>query len=58
MNFSSFGLKNEIIRAVDQLGFEHATQIQEKAIPRMLTGDTDVIGLAQTGTGKTAAYGL
>jgi ATP-dependent RNA helicase DeaD len=58
MNFSSFGLKNEIIRAIDQLGFEHATQIQEKAIPRMLTGDTDVIGLAQTGTGKTAAYGL
>ena len=58
MNFSSFGLKNEIIRAVVQLGFEHATQIQEKAIPRMLTGDTDVIGLAQTGTGKTAAFGL
>jgi len=58
MNFSSFGLKNEIIRAIDQLGFEQATQIQEKAIPRMLTGDTDVIGLAQTGTGKTAAFGL
>ena len=58
MNFSSFGLKHEIIRAIDQLGFEHATQIQEKAIPRMLTGDTDVIGLAQTGTGKTAAFGL
>jgi ATP-dependent RNA helicase DeaD len=58
MNFSSFGLKHEIIRAIDQLGFEHATQIQVKAIPRMLTGDTDVIGLAQTGTGKTAAFGL
>jgi ATP-dependent RNA helicase DeaD len=58
MNLSSFGLKHEIIRAIDQLGFEHATQIQEKAIPRMLTGDTDVIGLAQTGTGKTAAFGL
>ncbi|MDH3957195.1 MAG: DEAD/DEAH box helicase, partial [Desulfobacteraceae bacterium] len=58
MNFSSFGLKHEIIRAIDQLGFEHATQIQEKAIPRMLTGDTDIIGLAQTGTGKTAAFGL
>lgn len=58
MNFSSFGLKHEIIRAIDQLGFEHATRIQEKVIPRMLTGDTDVIGLAQTGTGKTAAYGL
>jgi len=58
MNFASFGLKHDIIRAIDQLGFEHATRIQEKAIPRMLSGDTDVIGLAQTGTGKTAAYGL
>jgi ATP-dependent RNA helicase DeaD len=58
MKFSSFGLKHEIIRAIDQLGFEHATQIQEKTIPRMLTGDTDIIGLAQTGTGKTAAFGL
>ena len=58
MKFSSFGLKHEIIRAIEQIGFEHATQIQEKAIPRLLTGDTDVIGLAQTGTGKTAAFGL
>ena len=58
MNFSSFGLKNEIFRAIDSLGFEHATPIQEKAIPRLLTGNTDVIGLAQTGTGKTAAFGL
>ena len=58
MKFSSFDLKHEIIRAVDQLGFEYATQIQEKAMPLMLTGDTDVIGLAQTGTGKTAAFGL
>ena len=58
MKFSSFDLKQEIIQAIDQLGFEYATQIQEKAIPLMLTGDTDVIGLAQTGTGKTAAFGL
>ena len=58
MKFSSFDLKHEIIQAIDQLGFEYATQIQEKAIPLMLTGDTDVIGLAQTGTGKTAAFGL
>jgi ATP-dependent RNA helicase DeaD len=58
MNFSSFGFKDEIIRAIDQLGFEHATRIQEKAIPLMLTDDTDIIGLAQTGTGKTAAFGL
>ena len=58
MKFSSFKLKDEIIRAIDQIGFEYATQIQEKTIPLMLTGDTDVIGLAQTGTGKTAAFGL
>jgi ATP-dependent RNA helicase DeaD len=58
MNFSSFELKHEIIRAIDQLGFEQATRIQEKAIPLMLTGEADVIGLAQTGTGKTAAFGL
>ena len=58
MIFSSFELKHEIIRALDRLGFEHATRIQELAIPRMLADDTDIIGLAQTGTGKTAAYGL
>jgi len=58
MNFSSFGLKHELIQAVDQLGFEQATQIQEKAIPRLLSGDTDIVVLAQTGTGKTAAFGL
>ena len=58
MKFSSFGLKHELIQAIDQLGFEQATQIQEKAIPRLLSGDTDAIVLAQTGTGKTAAFGL
>jgi ATP-dependent RNA helicase DeaD len=58
MNFSSFGLKHELIQAIDQLGFEQATRIQEKAIPRLLSADTDVIVLAQTGTGKTAAFGL
>ena len=58
MNFSSFGLKREILRAIDELGFEHATEVQEMAIPRLLANDTDAIGLAQTGTGKTAAFGL
>jgi len=58
MRLSSFELTDEILRAVDHLGFEYATQIQEKAIPLMLTDDTDIIGLAQTGTGKTAAFGL
>ena len=58
MKFSSFDLKPEIIQAIDHLGFEYATQIQEKAIPLLLTDNTDIIGLAQTGTGKTAAFGL
>ncbi|MFP4350979.1 MAG: DEAD/DEAH box helicase [Desulfococcaceae bacterium] len=58
MHFSSFELKPEIIQAVDSLGFEGTTPIQEQAIPRMLAGNTDIIGLAQTGTGKTAAFGL
>jgi ATP-dependent RNA helicase DeaD len=58
MKFSSFDLKPEIIQAIDHLGFEYATQIQEKAIPLLLTDNTDIVGLAQTGTGKTAAFGL
>src|SRR5690606_4714658 len=40
------------------LGFENPTPIQEKAIPELLTGERDFVGLAQTGTGKTAAFGL
>ena len=44
MNFSSFGFTPEIIRAVERLGFTNATPIQEKAIPYMLAGDTDIIG--------------
>ena len=58
MNFSSFGFKPEIVSAVERLGFTNATPIQEKVMPLMLAGETDVIGLAQTGTGKTAAFGL
>lgn len=56
--FDEMGLKPEILRAIDTLGFETPTPIQEKAIPEMLGGHADVIGLAQTGTGKTAAFGL
>jgi ATP-dependent RNA helicase DeaD len=58
MDFTTFGLTPEIVRALDQLGLARATAIQKAAIPRMLNDDTDIIGLAQTGTGKTAAYGL
>ena len=55
--FRDLGLKQEIQRTLDELGYEDPTPIQEQAIPELLGGH-DVIGQAQTGTGKTAAFGL
>ncbi|HEY1285386.1 MAG TPA: DEAD/DEAH box helicase [Solirubrobacterales bacterium] len=55
--FQELGLAPEIQQALDELGFEEPTPIQEQAIPELLAGH-DVIGQAQTGTGKTAAFGL
>lgn len=55
--FSSLGLGNQTLKTLSQLGFEQATPIQARAIPLVLEGH-DLIGLAQTGTGKTAAFGL
>lgn len=58
-NFSKLGLSNSVIEVLDKMGFENPTPIQEKSIPLLLDNDpTDFIGLAQTGTGKTAAFGL
>ncbi len=57
-SFESLGLTGELVENIRQLGFETPTPIQEKAIPVLLKGDTDLVGLAQTGTGKTAAFGL
>ena len=56
--FSELGLKPEIQQAVETLGFEVPTPIQEKTIPFLLDSKTDMVALAQTGTGKTAAFGL
>jgi ATP-dependent RNA helicase DeaD len=56
--FSTFALREELTRSVSDLGFETATPIQEKTIPLLVSEPTDIIGLAQTGTGKTAAFGL
>ncbi len=56
--FESLGLSQPITEAVGAIGFENPTSIQEQAIPRLLSGEEDFIGLAQTGTGKTAAFGL
>jgi ATP-dependent RNA helicase DeaD len=56
-NFHDLGLSAPIQQALDELGFQDPTPIQEQAIPALLGGN-DVIGQAQTGTGKTAAFGL
>lgn len=52
------GLAEDIVKALTELGIENPTPIQEKAIPMLLESATDFLGLAQTGTGKTAAFGL
>jgi ATP-dependent RNA helicase DeaD len=56
--FEELGLQENLLKAVGELGFIQPTPIQEKAIPVLLSGTKDLIGLAQTGTGKTAAFGL
>ncbi|MQY49861.1 DEAD/DEAH box helicase [Rhizobiales bacterium RZME27] len=56
-NFETLGVSKQIVETLSQLGIETPTPIQEKAIPLLLEG-RDLIGLAQTGTGKTAAFGL
>ncbi len=58
MEFKDLGLPEEILKAVVHLGFETPSEIQEKAIPILSAGEQDFVGLAQTGTGKTAAFGL
>ncbi|MFT7487530.1 MAG: ATP-dependent RNA helicase RhlE [Candidatus Paceibacteria bacterium] len=57
MSFATFGLSKELLRAVESAGFVEPRPIQAKTIPSVLEG-RDVLGLAQTGTGKTAAFGL
>ncbi len=57
-SFDDLGLSGQLVETIRQMGFESPTPIQEQAIPILLTGNTDLVGLAQTGTGKTAAFGL
>lgn len=57
-SFSSFSMREELVRAISDMGFETPTPIQAKVIPQLLSQPIDIIGLAQTGTGKTAAFGL
>ncbi|HEY0246124.1 MAG TPA: DEAD/DEAH box helicase [Mucilaginibacter sp.] len=56
--FIELGIRHDIVNAISELGFEKPTPIQEQSIPVLLTGSNDFVGLAQTGTGKTAAFGL
>jgi len=56
-NFNSFGLSKELLKVLDEVGYESPSAIQEQCIPHLLNGH-DVIGQAQTGTGKTAAFAL
>ncbi|MBQ1653664.1 MAG: DEAD/DEAH box helicase, partial [Bacteroidales bacterium] len=56
--FEDFGLNEKLLAAIKKRGFENPTPIQEKVIPQLLSSEKDIIGLAQTGTGKTAAFGL
>ncbi len=56
--FDSLGLNDKVLKSLGELGFEVATPIQAQAIPHLLTSDQDLIGYAQTGTGKTAAFSL
>ena len=58
MNFTEMGLRPEIVKAIGELGFESPTPIQAECIPFLIENTTDLIANAQTGTGKTAAFGL
>ena len=56
--FHDLGLNEALLQAVEDMGFEHPSEVQEKAIPILLEKETDIVSLAQTGTGKTAAFGF
>ncbi len=56
--FKQLGLEDNLLQAITDLGFETPSEVQEKAIPILLEQDTDLVALAQTGTGKTAAFGF
>ena len=56
--FENLGLNPEVLRAIEDMGFKTPSEVQEKAIPILLQEETDMVALAQTGTGKTAAFGF
>lgn len=58
MTFQELGLRVEVLQSIEKMGFAEPTPIQKGAIPHLLKSKSDFVGLAQTGTGKTAAFGL
>ena len=56
--FADLGINNDILKGLSSLGFQEPTPVQAKVIPLMLERQVDMVSLAQTGTGKTAAFGL
>lgn len=58
MTFEELGVREDILRAITEMGYASPMPVQEKVIPHLLNEDSDVVALAQTGTGKTAAFGL
>lgn len=56
--FEELGVRPDLLHAIKDMGFENPMPVQEKVIPHLLNEDGDVVALAQTGTGKTAAFGL
>lgn len=58
LTFKELGVRDDLLRAIEELGYEAPMPVQEKVIPHLLQKDNDVVALAQTGTGKTAAFGL
>ena len=58
MTFEELEIREDLLHAIKDMGFEKPMPVQEKVIPHLLHEDGDVVALAQTGTGKTAAFGL
>ena len=58
VGFKEIGINKDLCKAIDELGFTTPTEVQEQSIPFLLSNNSDLISLAQTGTGKTAAFGL
>ena len=56
--FEELGIGDSILKAITEMGYEQPMPVQEQVIPHLLYEDTDLVALAQTGTGKTAAFGL